>query len=527
MVAALVALVISAQAPAPDCVVVCPAVFRQAIEPLLVHRAGQGHEIVIVRGELSAEEIRRQIRLVAQGGRLRFVLLVGDCRGRPEEGPAAALRCVPTHYAQAEVNVLWGSEPYLAGDNWYADLDDDDAPEVALGRLSVDTPEQLDAIVAKILAYERSRDFGPWRRQLNLVAGLGGFGILADTAIESTARWFILRGIPASYNISTTFASWASPYCPDPRFLRQTVIERLNEGVWLWVYIGHGSPTELDRARLPGGIYPILAADDVPQLAARHSAPLALFLCCYAGAMDAADDCLAERMLRQPGGPVAAIAGSRVTMPYGMGVLSTELMSQCFSGAAPTLGEALLGAKRKMVNDPASDAEGRAMLDAIASLVSPRPDLLGAERVEHVRMFSLFGDPMLRLRWPKPVEISIPRDCPSGQSLPVTVLSPLEGRCLVELTVAPGRLSFRAPAKSSTVSDEALAQAQTVYQRANDLRLAVAEATMTGGRLEVRLAVPREARGRCGVRAFIQGADDFAMGAAPLEILDEVESEQP
>jgi hypothetical protein len=522
----LLALLGAAQPQPPDCVVVCPAVFRKAIEPWIEYRVRQGHAISLVAGELPAEEIRRQIRTVGQGGRLRFVVLVGDCAPTANEGPEVRQRCVLTHYDQAEVNTLWGSEPYLSSDNWYADLDDDTAPDVALGRLTADTPEELGRMVAKTLAYEQSRDFGPWRRQLNLVAGLGGFGALADAAIEAAARYFILRGIPASYNLSTTFANWNSPYCPDPRRLRATVIERLNEGAWLWVYIGHGNPWEVDRARLPGGIYPMFSVDDAGQLQARHGAPLALFLSCYTGAMDAMEDCLAERMLREPGGPVAVIAGTRVTMPYGMGVLATELMTECFGRNASTVGEALLAAKRKMIHPPPADSESRAMLDTVAAAISPRADLLANERAEHVRMFHLFGDPMLRLRFPRALQLTVNKQCKAGEALPVVVASPIEGLCRVELIVAPGRLTFPPPSKPLMPTSEAFNEVDGVYKKANDLRLSAIEATIAGGPLDVRLGVPSNARGPCCVRVYVEGADDFAMGVAPVEIHAESESEE-
>jgi hypothetical protein len=232
-------------------------------------------------------------------------------------------------------------------------------------------------------------------------------------------------------------------------------------------------------------------------------------------------------MLRQPGGPVAVIAGSRVGMPYGMGVLSTELMSQCFGQAPESVGEALLAAKRKMINQPPSDAEGRALLDAMASLVSPQPDLLATERAEHVRMFGLFGDPMLRLRWPKPIQITAPPGCQPGETLALTVSSPVDGPCLVELTVAPGRIAFRPPAKPSLPTDDDFERVQANYQRANDLRLSSVQGTMAGGRLDLRLEIPPDSSGRCCVRAFVEGADDFAMGAVPLDIRLATESEGP
>ena len=54
-----------------------------------------------------------------------------------------------------------------------------------------------------------------------------------------------IKGQPLAF---MTYASLASPYCPDPRKFHDTTIGRFNEGCLFWVYIGHGHPTGLDRA---------------------------------------------------------------------------------------------------------------------------------------------------------------------------------------------------------------------------------------------------------------------------------------
>ena len=113
-----------------DTVVVCPVVFREALQPWLEHRGRQGHSFAMVSSTGSPEEIRRQIREVGRSGRLRFVVLVGDAEAGSDGAPALRQRCVPVHLAKAEVNVLWGSEPHIAADNWYANLGDDPAPDL-------------------------------------------------------------------------------------------------------------------------------------------------------------------------------------------------------------------------------------------------------------------------------------------------------------------------------------------------------------------------------------------------------------
>jgi hypothetical protein len=358
------------------------------------------------------------------------------------------------------------------------------------------------------------------------VAGVGGFGALADAALESSARILLARGVPARYRLSMTYGSWRSPYCPDPRQFHATTLERLNEGAWFWVYIGHGHPHQLDRVRVPGAEHHILANRDVSKLRCRNGPPIALFLACYIGAFDADPDCLGEQMLRQPGGPTAVIAGSRVTMPYAMTLLSTGLMDECFENRCPTLGEALLRAKRKLLEEPGANDSRRAVLDLIARMISPAPDKLDQERAEHVLLFNLLGDPLLKLRYPKAVELTVAATGTAGQPLRVSGTSPIDGRASVELVVRCDRLTFTPPMRAEypTASDE-LAEFQTVYERANDRRLASTDVKVENGQFTVRLDVPDDARGACHVRLFVAGSDDFAAGSADVEIKEPAQNQ--
>jgi len=354
---------------------------------------------------------------------------------------------------------------------------------------------------------------------LNFVAGVGGFGPLADMVLESAARYFLTQNIPAAYRTSMTQANWRSPYCPDPRRFQSTTLQRLNEGAWFWVYLGHGHPLGLDRLRVPGGEYPILSAQDVPRLNSVHAAPIALFLSCYAGAIDVQPDCLAKQMLRQPGGPVAVVAGSRVTMPYAMSVLAVGLMDEVFRKRSATLGEALLKAKQHMVKGPAEGDQQRAMLDSIAAAISPAPSQLAAERLEHVLLFNLIGDPLLRLRYPQEVKLEVAAHAAAGRPLRVSGFSPVDGRATIELVVPRGRLSFTPPPRREypQTSGE-LSEFQEIYRRANNARLASVEVPVHAGRFEAQLHVPPEASGECHVVVYVEGEEDFALGAAEVEI---------
>ncbi|MEX0818385.1 MAG: C25 family cysteine peptidase [Pirellulaceae bacterium] len=517
------ALLLIGAEPLADTVVVCPAAFQDTLRPWVQHREMQGHRLAFVSNEQSSTAIRDDIRSVADAGGLRAIVLVGDAD--PRASTDAALRAIttPTFQAAAKVNVLWGSEPTIATDNWYADLDGDMLPEVSIGRLSADSPEQLASIVHKIIAYETQRPPGVWRRRVNFVAGVGGFGAVADNVIETTTKKVLTEGIPASYETSMTYGSWRSPFCPDPRNFHQATVDRLNEGSLFWVYIGHGQRRFLDQVRTPSGLYHIFDTDDMQKVRCTSGSPIAIFLACYTGSFDEERDCLGEEMLRAPDGPVAALCGSRVTMPYAMSVMGHELMDQYFVARRETLGELVLHAKRQMVRtlkkEERAEKPTRHLLDSIAAVISPARELLDAERREHVLMFNLLGDPLLRLDHPDDIVLTVVEEAAAGSEIRVSGTSQLDGRVTVELIARRDRFKTRFVARPEyDPSDEALAGYTAVYANANDRHWTSASFECQPGVFETTLRIPGEAQGPCSVRVFIEGHEKSGLGAKSLYV---------
>jgi hypothetical protein len=450
---------------------------------------------------------------------LKYVLLVGDADPDMKDDNQVRARSVPTTYAPAKVTVRFGGEPTIATDTPYGDLDGDGVAELAVGRLPVDTPQQLTSLIERIIAYERNQDFGLWRRQINLVAGAGDMGPLIDPLIESTAREFLNSGVPAAYQTTMTYGNWRSPYCPDPRAFGQTALARFNQGCMFWVYMGHGDVCELQPLTVPGAQYPVLAADDVRKIDGGACPPIALLFCCYTGAFDARVDCLGESLMTQQGGPVAVFAGSRMTMPYGMATLASEMLDGCFQQRTATLGELTTRARKEALG--AGEASPRRQwLDRLALLASPSRNELPQERRDHALLFNLLGDPLLRIRQPQPVTLTAPARANVGEKLEVSGRSPVAGKCVLELVVRRDRLTVAPPVRQEYDNQDAkLREFTEIYQRANDPRLLTQQLEVPAGDFRATFELPAEAAGPCHVRAFITGAADYAAGAANVQVV--------
>ncbi len=521
--ALVVLLLFAADAPPADALIVAPREFLPALKPLIEHRQSQGHRFGYISSMQSAEAIRTAIRQAAGAGGLKHVLLIGDAEPAARTDATVRARSLPVHHHKAVVNVRWGSEPEIASDNWYADLDDDDLPDLSIGRIPADNPADLARIVEKILAYEQAADFGPWRHRVNFIAGVGGFSPLIDGVLETATSKLLTRGIPAAYDTQMTYGSWRSPYCPDPRLFHATTVERHNEGCLFWVYIGHGHTTGLDRVSIPGERFHIFDVDDCRELKVQAGAPIALMLACYTAAFDQPRDCLGEELLRTPGGPVAVYGGSRVTMPYAMAVMGTSMMDEYFQKRPATLGEAILAAKRRMMQplderEPLKDAN-RLVLDGVASILSPGRDQLEAERREHLHLFNLLGDPLLKLAHPADIQLEAPREATPGQKLQIAGTSPLVGRGLMELVCRRDTFKSTPPVRERfDPTDKGLAALHDVYLAANDRCWARWGLDLPGGDFATEIAIPDGCRGPCHVRLLVADGKTHGLGAANIYI---------
>lgn len=473
-------------------VVVCPAQFREAIQPWLGHRNEEGLECRVIDSQSDATALQNSIR-EASDGNTRYVLLVGDA---PVFGtPCNPLRQTPMLYSPTKVTAAWGSTPTLSSDMLYGDFDQDQIPDASVGRLPVDHPQQLVQLIERIKAHERSRDFGAWRGNVQLVGGVGGFGALADNAIESVTRTIVTGVLPAETRTTVCYASPGHVFFPTEQSFTDAVVNRYQQGARFWVYAGHGQVTALDRVPRTAQGTPVLDQQSVKRLIRPGAeSSIAVMLACYTGALDAAEDSIAEEMVMCQGGPIAVFAGSRVTMPYGNTTAAVGLIDGVFKQKLPRLGDAWRGALVQMHRESPEDTSStRMMIDALATMVSPAGTNLVDERREHMLLYNLIGDPTLRLHHPQSLAMELPAGHESGEPIQLQINSPISGQLKLSCDRPLGAVTQGDPNETTVASLTSHIDAgQTVSQE---------------------ITIPGDVKGPIIVRALVSGEATWATAA--------------
>jgi hypothetical protein len=176
-----------------------------------------------------ADAITAYLQQVALPMGVDYVLLVGaDTYDYKNYLGTGSVSFVPTVYTRV------GDITYTPTDSAYADLDGDDVPEFAIGRLPVRTLAELSAMSAKIVAVQGSNA----QRSLVLVAGgtdgesdfsaiSDGFATLLPGTWQATEAYVDDIGIAAANSVLTS---------------------QLNAGASLVSYVGHSAPIQWSTA---------------------------------------------------------------------------------------------------------------------------------------------------------------------------------------------------------------------------------------------------------------------------------------
>jgi hypothetical protein len=299
-------------------------------------------------GLTEARAVRELVRRAARGGRLRFVLLVGDDTFdyRDDVG-MGAVGYVPSLYAWDDVFGLVPSE------NRYADTDDDGRPDLAIGRLPVKTPEEATLLAEKI-AGQAALLAESSGRHLMVVDNQGP----RDLSYVDEARSVVAQLPPDST------VSWSN-IAEGVSVARADLVAAWERGAMVTHYFGHGGPEVwADESLVATWSAPILTENARPTV-------LFTWTCQTQWYQYLWSDTVNEALLLAPQGAVASFGPVGITSPADQKEIYSRVYGPLFDERL-TLGEAILQAKRE------------------AAEKTP------ASRVV-VEGFALLGDPALRL----------------------------------------------------------------------------------------------------------------------------------
>jgi hypothetical protein len=341
-----------------------PLDLLEPLQPLLEWRAAQGLPAMAVPvqaiydqfsgGRIDPEAIRSFLKYAAQHWAVKpqYVLLVGDASYDTLNylTPQQANR-VPTFLVQT----IYGGE--TASDVGFTQLDGDEKPDVAIGRVPARDAEQVRVFAEKTIAYERNAPAGEWRSRVLAVADG------QESAFRDEAQRF-LDQFTVDYR-----KTLINPPAGVPQASAE-IVRDLNEGSALVGYFGHGSVTQWGKDNL-------LTVKDGAALQNGARLPVIINMTCLTGLFTHPTvPSLTETLLWKPdGGAVALLAPTSLTLASDQSFLSKALAQALMQNRAARLGDAFLQAQRDI---PAQDA--------------------GTQDV--LRTFLLFGDPALKMVQP-------------------------------------------------------------------------------------------------------------------------------
>jgi hypothetical protein len=514
---------VAAEKEIPQWIVVTAPAFQAALAPLCDHRRAEGMRVLVVRTKdvLSARQIRdgdgellkeHVHKLCRQAKGPTYVLLVGATRA---DKPAVAEKTV--------VPPLRGTAGRMKGkpsDNGYGCPDKQLMPAVAVGRFPARTQEEVRQMVQKTLAFERDRSPGRWRNRLTLLVGNPG----GATDLEKrVAEWFVQK--VAKTRFDRLHPVWAarvvmhvhgSPFCvPDDR-LREVSLRYLEEGQVFSFFLGHS---------YAGGLWStgarFLDRDDWAKLKIPGGPGVFFTSGCYSCQPDGdGGESYGVAAMRNPSGPVAVL-GAQGESYAAMGQLAIDGMLGCFSSPEPPprLADYWLAAKGGLARGKMDEEDFRLYDEADGSRGKVP---LAKQRLEHLEMWVLLGDPALRLPGrPPAIRLATAATASAGNAVTVTGSVPAR---FVETAV---RLTLERPLGSVPVGLEPLPKDPTKarevmmanHERANSVVLATYEVRPRDGRFECSLKLPAKLPWpRLTVRAFAATKTEVAVGVLTLRV---------
>ncbi len=386
-----------------DYVVITHKTFLESVQPLVDFRRSQGLTVKVVdideiydefgNGLFDPLAIRTFLRIAYQTWQApapTYVLLVGDAHYDYKQ--INNKRYPTSNFYPIFVPTYHGWSPEggeTAMDQRFVNIVGDDAlPDMFIGRLSVQTPNELTGMIKKIIDYEANPKIGPWQGTLVQVAD-DELNNPNDETFEISRDNLIQETIPVAYHTKQIYLRKVrlkekEYYVPETKKL---ILQAFNEGALVIEYAGHGGRhTWADEA--------IFHIDDVPNLRNRYL-PFVVSTTCLNGKFDKPQEfgshSLSEQLLMGRYGAIASLTATRLTYAAANAEFDKDLFTAMFvrepfeakqggleiAAVPPSIGKIVTDAKIRFI-----------------TRITNRNWVYGAEQ------YILFGDPATQLALP-------------------------------------------------------------------------------------------------------------------------------
>ncbi|MCA9320512.1 MAG: hypothetical protein KDB53_07245, partial [Planctomycetes bacterium] len=320
--------------------------------------------------------------------------------------------------------------------------------------------------------------------------------------------------VPADFDLAMTYTRPKSAYYFPARAFNDQVIEQFNAGSLFFGYMGHGFARGFDQIRDGEERHRILSVDDLRRLKSGSRSPVVAILACSTAHFDdPSEDCIAELMLREPGGPIAVIGGTRITHPLPNALLGESLITRFFDTDLSRVGEVVASSRRALHEGSTKNLLG----PLAAAIMGP----IDQERLlrDHDHLYVLLGDPAMRIARPElTLDLKAPDEARAGTTIRIECRLPEAfSTDEVELSLEVPRSEFATPLSESGSNDPESAKRR--HARANDKALWRRKVPVTDGAFTFEAPIPREARaGTLWIKVWAKNDTLTAIGARRLTV---------